>query len=118
MYLKKCFTEENKMGLFDKFIAVDDVDFGDEFTNAVYRKGKRDGADQEALHGAYLSIASGLAIGLSYALTRRATNKRNKEINERLLNSECMHGVLADVEGERIDYSSECVLDELLKDDK
>lgn len=106
------------MGLFDKFIAVDDVDFGDEFTNAVYRKGKRDGADQEALHGAYLSIASGLAIGLSYALTRRATNKRNKEINERFLKNECMREVLADVEGDNIDYTAECVMEELLKEDK
>nr|DAI50121.1 MAG TPA: hypothetical protein [Caudoviricetes sp.] len=106
------------MGLFDKFVKVDTVDFGDEFTNAVYLKGKYDGIDQEQLNSAYISVLSAGIMALSYAVIRRATNKRNKEINERLLNSECIHGVLADVEGERLDYSSECVLDELLKDDK
>lgn len=106
------------MGLFDKFVKVDEVDFGDEFTNAVYRKGRFDGADQEALHGAYISIASGMAMGVAYALTRRATNKRNKEINERFLKNECMREVLADVEGEKLDYSAECAFEELLKEDK
>lgn len=106
------------MGLFDKLSKVDNIDFGDDFTNAVYRKGRLDGADQEALHGAYLSIATGAAMVLAYTMTRRATNKRNKEINERLLNAECAHKVLEDVEGVNIDYSSDCVLGELLEDDK
>lgn len=106
------------MGLFDKFVNVKPLDFGDDFTNAVYLKGKYDGIDQEQLNSAYLSVLSAGIMVASYAMIRRATNKRNKEINERLLNSECMHGVLADVEGEKLDYSSECVLDELLKDDK
>lgn len=106
------------MGLFDKLVKVDTVDFGDDFTNAVYLKGKYDGIDQEQLNSAYLSLLSAGLMVVSYAVIRRKTNKRNKEINERLLNSECMHGVLADVEGERLDYSSECVLEELLKDDK
>ena len=106
------------MGLFDKLVKVDTVDFGDDFTNAVYLKGKYDGIDQEQLNSAYISLLSAGLMAVSYAVIRRATNKRNKEINERLLNSECMHGVLADVEGERLDYSPECTFEELLEDDK
>lgn len=106
------------MGLFDKFVKVNEVDFGDDFTNAVYRKGKYDGIDQEQLNSAYISVLSAGIMVASYAVIRRATNKRNKEINERLLNAECAHKVLEDVEGVAIDYSSDCVLGELLKDDK
>ena len=106
------------MGLFDKFVNVKPLDFGDEFTNAVYLKGKYDGIDQEQLNSAYLSVLSAGIMVSSYAMIRRATNKRNKEINERFLKNECMREVLADVEGERLDYSAECVMEELLKEDK
>lgn len=106
------------MGLFDKLSKVDNIDFGDEFTNAVYRKGKQDGVDQEQLNAAYISILGAGITALTYTFVRRATNKRNKEINERFLKNECMKEVLADVEGERINYSAECAFEELLKDDK
>ena len=106
------------MGLFDKFVKVDTVDFGDDFTNAVYLKGKYDGIDQEQLNSAYLSVLSAGIMVASYAMIRRATNKRNKEINERFLKNECMREVLADVEGDNIDYTAECVMEELLKEDK
>lgn len=106
------------MGLFDKFVKVDAVDFGDDFTNAVYLKGKYDGIDQEQLNSAYISLLSAGLMALSYAVIRRATNKRNKEINERFLKNECMREVLADVECDRLDYSPECAFEELLEDDK
>lgn len=106
------------MGLFDKFVKVDTVDFGDDFTNAVYLKGKYDGIDQEQLNSAYISVLSAGIMALSYAVIRRATNKRNKEINERFLKDECMKEVLADVEGDKLDYSPECAFEELLKEDK
>lgn len=106
------------MGLFDKFVKVNEVDFGDDFTNAVYRKGKYDGIDQEQLNSAYISVLSAGIMALSYAVIRRATNKRNKEINERFLKDECMKEVLADVEGERLDYTAECAFEELLEEDK
>lgn len=105
------------MGLFDKFVKVDDVDFGDDFTNAVYRKGKKDGADQESLHGAYLSIASGVAMALAYTITRIATNKRNKEIDERILKNECAKKVLSDVEGSNIDYIADCKFEDILNNE-
>lgn len=106
------------MGLFDKFVNVKPLDFGDDFTNAVYLKGKYDGIDQEQLNSAYISVLSAGIMALSYAVIRRATNKRNKEINERFLKNECMREVLADVEGENLDYSAECVMKELLEEDK
>lgn len=106
------------MGLFDKFVKVNEVDFGDDFTNAVYRKGKYDGIDQEQLNSACISVLSAGIMALSYAVIRRATNKRNKEINERFLKNECMKEVLADVEGDKLDYSPECAFEELLKEDK
>lgn len=106
------------MGLFDKFVKVNEVDFGDDFTNAVYRKGKYDGIDQEQLHSAYISVLSAGIMVASYAVIRRATNKRNKEINERFLKQECMKEVLADVEGDKLDYSPECAFEELLEEDK
>ena len=106
------------MGLFDKFVKVDTVDFGDDFTNAVYLKGKYDGIDQEQLNSAYISVLSAGIMVLSYAVIRRATNKRNKEINERFLKNECMREVLADVEGDKLDYTAECAFEELLKEDK
>ena len=106
------------MGLFDKLVKVDTVDFGDDFTNAVYLKGKYDGIEQEQLNSAYLSVLSAGIMVASYAMIRRSTNKRNKEINERFFKNECMREVLADVEGERLDYSAECVMEELLKEDK
>lgn len=106
------------MGLFGKLVKVDAVDFGDDFTNAVYLKGKYDGIDQEQLNSAYLSVLSAGIMVASYAMIRRATNKRNKEINERFLKNECMREVLADVEGEKLDYSAECAMKELLEEDK
>lgn len=106
------------MGLFDKFVKVDTVDFGDDFTNAVYLKGKYDGINQEQLNSAYISVLSAGIMALSYAVIRRKTNKRNKEINERFLKNECMREVLADIEGDKLDYSPECAFEELLKEDK
>lgn len=106
------------MGLFDKFVKVNTVDFGDDFTNAVYLKGKYDGIDQEQLNSAYISVLSAGIMVASYAMIRRATNKRNKVINERFLKNECMREVLADVEGDRLDYSPECAFEELLEDNK
>lgn len=106
------------MGLFGKFVKVNEVDFGDDFTNAVYLKGKYDGIDQEQLNSAYISVLSAGIMALSYAVIRRATNKRNKEINERFLKNECMREVLADVEGDKLDYSPECAFEELLEEDK
>lgn len=106
------------MGLFDKFTKVEGLDFGDDFTNAVYLKGKYDGIDQEQLNSAYISLLSAGLMVASYALVRRATNKRNKEINERFLKNECMREVLEDVEGINLDYSAECAMKELLEDDK
>ena len=106
------------MGLFDKLVKVNTVDFWDDFTNAVYLKGKYDGIDQEQLNSAYISVLSAGIMVASYAMIRRATNKRNKEINERFLKNECMREVLADVEGEKLDYSAECAFEELLKEDK
>lgn len=106
------------MGLFDKLVKVDTVDFGDDFTNAVYLKGKYDGIDQEQLNSAYISVLSAGIMALSYAVIRRKTNKRNKEINERFLKNECVREVLADVEGDRLDYSPEYAFEELLEDDK
>lgn len=106
------------MGLFDKFVNVEPLDFGDDFTNAVYLKGKYDGIDQEQLNSAYISVLSAGIMALSYAVIRRATNKRNKEINERFLKNECMREVLEDVEGINLDYSAECAMKELLEEDK
>ena len=106
------------MGLFDKIVKVDAIDFGDDFTNAVYLKGKYDGIDQEQLNSAYISVLSAGIMALSYAVIRRATNKRNKEINERFLKNECMREVLEDVEGINLDYSAERAMKELLEDDK
>lgn len=106
------------MGLFDKFVKVDAVDFGDDFTNAVYLKGKYDGIDQEQLNSAYISVLSAGIMALSYAVIRRATNKRNKEINERFLKNECMREVLEDVEGANLDYTATCKFEDLLEDDK